>query len=191
MTAASTSTAPSAPEAIRRRFSPPATPGSSRIDRDPTAVAAGQGQVEAAAGRLTLVRGEFAALDRIAGELGIAAVDGVVLDLGVSSMQLDTAERGFSFRLDGPLDMRMGGAGPSAADVVAQSSERDLADIIFFLGEERRARAVARAIVAARGEAPITTTRALADIVARVVHGAARRHSSGDPHVPGAAPLRQ
>jgi 16S rRNA (cytosine1402-N4)-methyltransferase len=141
------------------------------IDRDPSAVATGQRLVEAAAGRLTLVRGEFAALDRIAGDLGIAAVDGVVLDLGVSSMQLDTAERGFSFRLDGPLDMRMGAAGPSAADVIAQASERDLADIVFFLGEERRARAVARAIVAARSEEPITTTRALADIVARVVHG--------------------
>jgi 16S rRNA (cytosine1402-N4)-methyltransferase len=140
------------------------------IDRDPSAVAAGQRLVEAAAGRLTLVCGEFAALDRIAGDLGIARVDGVVLDIGVSSMQLDTAERGFSFRLDGPLDMRMAAAGPSAADVIAQSSERDLADIIFFLGEERRARAVARAIVAARGEGPITTTRALADIVARVVH---------------------
>jgi 16S rRNA (cytosine1402-N4)-methyltransferase len=141
------------------------------IDRDPSAVPAGQRLVEAAAGRLTLVCGEFAALDRIAGDLGIAAVDGVVLDIGVSSMQLDTAERGFSFRLDGPLDMRMAAAGPSAADVIAQSSERELADIIFFLGEERRARAVARAIVAARGEGPITTTRALADIVARVVHG--------------------
>jgi 16S rRNA (cytosine1402-N4)-methyltransferase len=140
------------------------------IDRDPTAIAAGQPRVEEAAGRLSLVSGEFAALDQIAGDLGITAVDGVVLDLGVSSMQLDTAERGFSFRLDGPLDMRMGGAGPSAADVVAQTSERDLADI-FFLGEERRARAVARAVVAARGDAPITTTRALADIVARVVHG--------------------
>jgi 16S rRNA (cytosine1402-N4)-methyltransferase len=141
------------------------------IDRDPTAIAAGQSQVDEAAGRLALARGEFAALDRIAGDLGMATVDGVVLDLGVSSMQLDTAERGFSFRLDGPLDMRMGVAGPSAADVVAHSSERDLADIIFLLGEERRARAVARALVAARGEAPITTTRALADIVGRVVHG--------------------
>jgi 16S rRNA (cytosine1402-N4)-methyltransferase len=141
------------------------------IDRDPTAVAAGRSEVEKSAGRLTLVGGEFAVLDRLAGDLGIAAVDGIVLDLGVSSMQLDTAERGFSFRLDGPLDMRMAAAGPSAADVVAQASERELADIIFFLGEERRARAVARAIAAARGDAPIATTRALADIVARVVHG--------------------
>ena len=93
-----------------------------------------------------------------------------MLDLGVSSMQLDEAERGFSFRLDGPLDMRMGGEGPSAADVVAQASERDLADIIFQLGEERHSRAVARAIVAARKQAPIESTRALADIVERVVH---------------------
>jgi 16S rRNA (cytosine1402-N4)-methyltransferase len=141
------------------------------IDRDPMAIAAAQAQVEAAAGRLVLIEGEFAALDRIARDLGIAAADGVVLDLGVSSMQLDTPERGFSFRLDGPLDMRMGAAGPSAADVIAQRSERDLADIMFLLGEERRSRAVARAIVAARRERPIATTRALADIVARVVHG--------------------
>jgi 16S rRNA (cytosine1402-N4)-methyltransferase len=141
------------------------------IDRDPTAIAAAQAQVEAAAGRLTLIQGEFAMLDRIARDLGIESVDGVVLDLGVSSMQLDTPERGFSFRFDGPLDMRMGASGPSAADLIAERSERDLADIIFLLGEERRSRAVARAIVAARRERPITTTRALADIVARVVHG--------------------
>jgi 16S rRNA (cytosine1402-N4)-methyltransferase len=141
------------------------------IDRDPCVVAAGQSQVEKAAGRLTLVQGEFAGLDRIARDLGIESVDGVVLDLGVSSMQLDTPERGFSFRFDGPLDMRMSSAGPSAADVIAERSERDLADIIFLLGEERRSRAVARAIVAARRERPIVTTRALADIVSRVVHG--------------------
>jgi 16S rRNA (cytosine1402-N4)-methyltransferase len=85
-------------------------------------------------------------------------------------MQLDDAERGFSFRLDGPLDMRMGTDGPSAADVVARASDRDLADIIFQLGEERHSRAVARAIVAARKEAPIRTTGALAEIVSRVVH---------------------
>jgi 16S rRNA (cytosine1402-N4)-methyltransferase len=95
----------------------------------------------------------------------------VVLDLGVSSMQLDTPGRGFSFRHDGPLDMRMGPEGPSAADVVAAASERDLADIIFNLGEERQSRAVARAIVAARRERPIVTTGGLADIVGRVVRG--------------------
>lgn len=89
------------------------------------------------------------------------------MDVGVSSMQLDQAERGFSFRLGGPLDMRMGHDGPTAADVVARASEADLANIIYIFGEERYSRAVARAIVAARKEAPITTTQALADIVSR------------------------
>jgi 16S rRNA (cytosine1402-N4)-methyltransferase len=141
------------------------------IDRDATAIAGGRALVEASAGRLMLVEGRFAALDELASGLGIATVDGVVLDLGVSSMQLDTPGRGFSFRHDGPLDMRMGADGPSAADVVAAAAERDLADIIFNLGEERHSRAVARAIVAARQERPIVTTGALADIVGRVVRG--------------------
>jgi 16S rRNA (cytosine1402-N4)-methyltransferase len=141
------------------------------IDRDATAVAGGQHLVEASGGRLTLVEGQFAELDALASGAGIETADGVVLDLGVSSMQLDTPGRGFSFRHDGPLDMRMGPEGPSAADVVAAASERDLADIIFNLGEERHSRAVARAIVAARRERPILTTGALADIVGRVVRG--------------------
>ena len=139
------------------------------IDRDQSAVANGSGLVQSANGRLTLVEERFSALDRVAEKFGHAAVDGVVLDLGVSSMQLDEADRGFSFRFDGPLDMRMGSEGVSAADVVAQASERDLADIIFQLGEERHSRAVARAIVAARKQTPIVTTRALAEIVGRVV----------------------
>jgi 16S rRNA (cytosine1402-N4)-methyltransferase len=139
------------------------------IDRDQSAVANGAPLVQSANGRLTLVEERFSALDRVAQKLGHATVDGVVLDLGVSSMQLDEAERGFSFRLDGPLDMRMGGDGPSAAGVVAQASERELADIIFQLGEERHSRGVARAIVAARQETPIRTTKALANIVGRVV----------------------
>ncbi len=139
------------------------------IDRDRSAVAAGADLVERAGGRLTLVEGRFSGLDAIARRFGHAAVDGVVLDLGVSSMQLDTAGRGFSFRHDGPLDMRMGREGPSAADVVARLGERDLADIIFHLGEERHARAVARAIVQARRNAPIVTTGALANLVAGVV----------------------
>jgi len=137
------------------------------VDRDPSAIAAGYGMVEAANGRLTLIESPFSELETAAA--GVGPVDGIVFDLGVSSMQLDRAERGFSFRNDGPLDMRMGGDGPSAADIVARADERDLADIIFRLGEERFSRAVARAIVKARGEAPITTTKALADIVASVV----------------------
>jgi 16S rRNA (cytosine1402-N4)-methyltransferase len=149
-----------------------ATPGAQVIalDRDQSAVANGAGLVERAAGRLTLTEARFSALDRAAERFGHVRVDGVVLDLGVSSMQLDQAERGFSFRLGGPLDMRMSGEGPSAADVVARASERDLADIIFQLGEERHSRAVARAIVAARKLGPIQTTQALSDIVARVIH---------------------
>jgi 16S rRNA (cytosine1402-N4)-methyltransferase len=140
------------------------------IDRDPPAIGGGAALVAASGGRLTLVQEQFSALDSVAHDLGIPAVDGVLLDVGVSSMQLDDAERGFSFRHDGPLDMRMGGEGISAADVVAHASERDLGLVIAVLGEEHRARAVARAIVTARAEAPITTTRALADVVARVVH---------------------
>jgi 16S rRNA (cytosine1402-N4)-methyltransferase len=127
--------------------------------------------VEASDGRLTLVEDRFSRLDTVARDLGHSSVDGVLLDLGVSSMQLDDAGRGFSFRHDGPLDMRMGGEGPSAADVVAQASQHDLAAIIATLGEERHARAVARAIVTARQAAPIRTTATLADIVARVVRG--------------------
>jgi 16S rRNA (cytosine1402-N4)-methyltransferase len=141
------------------------------IDRDQGAIARGADLVGQAQGRLELVEERFGDLQSVAGD---AAIDGVVFDLGVSSIQLDQAERGFSFRLDGPLDMRMGHDGPSAADVVARASERDLAAIIATLGEERHARAVARAIVKARNEHVIDTTRALADIVARIV----RAHDS-------------
>jgi 16S rRNA (cytosine1402-N4)-methyltransferase len=140
------------------------------IDRDQGAVARAADLVAAADGRLIVAQDRFSNLDVVARSFGHDTVDGVVFDLGVSSMQLDEAARGFSFRLDGPLDMRMGASGPSAADVIAQASERDLAAIIVTLGEERHARAVARAIVAARQQAPIPTTRALAEIVERVVH---------------------
>jgi 16S rRNA (cytosine1402-N4)-methyltransferase len=139
------------------------------LDRDASALALGEGLERSAQGRLTLVEERFSHLDQVAHEQGFDGVDGVVFDLGVSSMQLDTASRGFSFRHDGPLDMRMGAGGPSAADVVAQASERDLANIIFILGEERHSRGVARAIVRARAEAPIITTAALARIVASAV----------------------
>ena len=139
------------------------------IDRDQSAVAGGFALVEEAAGRLVLVEDRFANLDEVARSQGHDAVDGVLLDLGVSSMQLDQGERGFSFRHDGPLDMRMGGGGPSAADVVARASERDLSHIIATLGEERFARPIARAIVKARAEAPIETTDALSAAIGTVL----------------------
>jgi 16S rRNA (cytosine1402-N4)-methyltransferase len=139
------------------------------IDRDPNALVLGQALVHTAQGRLTLIEDRFSNLDAVAHNAGFDAVDGVVLDVGLSSMQLDNAERGFSFRLDGPLDMRMGSEGPNAADVVNAAGERDLANIIFLLGEERHSRAVARAIVKARAQTPIRTTAALADIVSSVV----------------------
>jgi len=148
-----------------------ATPGTRviGIDRDDSAIAAGAALAEPAQGRLVLAAGRFSDLQAIAANHGIDAVDGVVFDLGVSSMQLDEAARGFSFRLEGPLDMRMGCDGPSAADVVARASERELAFIIATLGEERHARSIARAVVRSRDTRPIVTTSALADIAAAIV----------------------
>ena len=139
------------------------------IDRDRTAIAGGFDLVDRSGSRLTLVEDRFSNLAEVCAAQGIRQVDGVVMDVGVSSMQLDQAERGFSFRLGGPLDMRMGHDGPSAADVIARASEVDLAKIIYIFGEERHSRAVAKAIIAARKEAPVATTRALADIVSKVV----------------------
>jgi 16S rRNA (cytosine1402-N4)-methyltransferase len=152
-----------------------ATPGARviGIDRDPAAVAAGPAVAAEARDRLLLFEERFSNLATILSRADVSAADGVVFDLGVSSMQLDAPGRGFSFRFEGPLDMRMGREGPSAADVVAHASERDLAAIIATLGEERHARAVARAIVRARQERPIATTRALADLVGGVVHARA------------------
>jgi len=147
------------------------------IDRDHTAIAGGAELVERSAGRLTLVEDRFSNLAEVCAAQGVDAVDGVVMDVGVSSMQLDQAGRGFSFRLDGPLDMRMGQSGPTAADVVAHASEGDLADIIYQLGEERQSRRIARAIVADRQETPFTTTRVLADLIGRIV-----RSKPGDIH---------
>jgi 16S rRNA (cytosine1402-N4)-methyltransferase len=139
------------------------------IDRDASAVERGADLVREAGGRLALVQERFSNLEHVVQAHGHALVDGVVCDLGVSSMQIDEAERGFSFRNAGPLDMRMGDVGPSAADVIAAASERDLAFIIKTLGEERHARAIARAIVAARTEAPIRTTLGLAAVIEKVV----------------------
>jgi 16S rRNA (cytosine1402-N4)-methyltransferase len=147
------------------------------VDRDPAAVEAGQEAAARYAGRLTVLHGCFGVMDRLARDAGCAAVDGVALDLGVSSMQLDQAERGFSYQADARLDMRMSGAATapgqettlSAEEVVNGLSEAELADIIYRYGEERRARQVARAIVAARRQAPILRTLELAEIVRRVV----------------------
>ncbi|MBO0717277.1 MAG: 16S rRNA (cytosine(1402)-N(4))-methyltransferase RsmH [Rhizobiales bacterium] len=137
------------------------------VDRDPVAIAQGASLVAAAGGRLELFEDQFSNLESIVG--GANQVDGIVFDLGVSSIQLDEAARGFSFRLDGPLDMRMSGTGPSAADVVARAGERELVAIITALGEEKRARAIARAIVRARDKAAIDSTRTLAEIVSAVM----------------------
>ncbi|CAM3613092.1 16S rRNA (cytosine(1402)-N(4))-methyltransferase RsmH [Phaeobacter inhibens] len=130
------------------------------VDRDPLAFEMAESWIGDYAGRLTLQQGVFSRMDEYAQDL-----DGVVLDLGVSSMQLDLAERGFSFMRDGPLDMRMSQDGPSAADLVAELDEVALADILFLFGEERASRRIARAIVKARTEAPITTTLQLAGII--------------------------
>ena len=139
------------------------------IDRDRSAITGGFALVDRSAGRLTLVEDRFSNLAHICDSQGAPRVDGVVMDVGVSSMQLDEAARGFSFRNDGPLDMRMGHDGVTAAGVIAKASETELANIIYIFGEERHSRSLARAIVAARKQAPVATTRALADIVARVV----------------------
>ncbi|AWJ84606.1 16S rRNA (cytosine(1402)-N(4))-methyltransferase [Azospirillum sp. TSH58] len=139
------------------------------IDRDPEAIGRGRQLALAYPGRLEIVEGRFGDMDRLLAEHGVESVDGVALDIGVSSPQIDEPERGFSFRFDGPLDMRMGRDGPTAADVVNTASEAELADIVFHYGEERMARRVARAIVAARLETPFARTKQLADVVRSVV----------------------
>ena len=142
------------------------------IDRDPAAVARGADVAAACAGRLTVLLGCFGDMLGLLERAGVTAVDGVMLDLGVSSMQIDNPERGFSFRQDGPLDMRMGSDGETAADVVNRLPERELADLIHQFGEERASRRIARAIVEYRAHTPITTTGQLAEIVRRVVRRA-------------------
>jgi 16S rRNA (cytosine1402-N4)-methyltransferase len=139
------------------------------IDRDPDAIARGAELAARHPGRLHLLHGAFADMMELLGAHGVTALDGIVFDLGVSSFQIDDPARGFSFRHDGPLDMRMARSGPSAADLVNTLAERELADTLYELGEERASRRVARAIVAARAEAPITTTAQLADIIRRVL----------------------
>ena len=139
------------------------------IDRDPDAIARGERLARTSGGRLQLLAGRFGEMTGLLAQHAVSAVDGVALDLGVSSAQLDDPERGFSFRLDGPLDMRMDREGPTAADLVNSLEEARLASIIHAYGEERFARRIAHAIVAARAEAPIQTTGRLAAIIRSAV----------------------
>ena len=145
------------------------------FDRDPDAIAEGRA-LEAAEPGLTLVADRFSRLDAALAERGVAAVDGVTLDIGVSSMQLDRAERGFSFQADGPLDMRMEQAGQSAADFLNEADEGEIADVIYRYGDEPKSRRIARAIVAAR---PLTRTGELAAVVRRALG-----HHPGQPKDP-------
>tara|TARA_R110002167_G_scaffold90163_1_gene243095 strand:+ start:1506 stop:2486 length:981 start_codon:yes stop_codon:yes gene_type:complete len=146
------------------------------LDRDPDAVAEGANLAAQFGGRLTLRQSRFSEMDKVIAGEGLATVNGVAFDLGVSSMQLDRAERGFAFSKDGPLDMRMSQSGQSAADVVNRASEHVLADIVYLYGGERRARQIARAMVEARDIAPLERTAELAELVARVVPRSGRIH---------------
>jgi 16S rRNA (cytosine1402-N4)-methyltransferase len=147
--------------------------GASRLiglDRDPAAVAAARSALSGFGDRVDVVHADYRRLNAVLDERGVTKVDGVLVDLGVSSMQLDAPGRGFSFRQDAPLDMRMDTtAGPTAAEAIREVDERTLADVIYEFGEERHSRRVARAIVAARVQAPIETTGRLADIVRRAI----------------------
>ncbi len=146
------------------------------FDRDPDAIAAGRAMEAASGGRLTLVAERFSRLDAALAERGVDGVEGVALDIGVSSMQLDRPERGFSFQADGPLDMRMERAGETAADFVNEADEADIADVLYRYGDEPRSRRIARAIVAAR---PITRTAELAEVVRKALG-----HRPGQPKDP-------
>ncbi len=141
------------------------------IDRDPSTRKFAELLEREFPNRFVWILGNFADMCELLAVRGITSVDGIVLDLGVSSMQLDTAERGFSFRGDGPLDMRMSGEGTNAADVVNSASVDELADIFYYYGEEKSARRVARAIVEARAVQPITRTVQLAEIIRSAIPG--------------------
>jgi len=141
------------------------------IDRDPNVAVFADKLARAFPGRFFWLMGNFGDMCELLAARGVTQVDGIVLDIGVSSMQIDSAERGFSFRQDGPLDMRMDASGQTAADLVNHSSEEELADILYHYGEERQARQIARAIVKARLTAPITRTGELAALIRRIVKG--------------------
>ena len=146
------------------------------FDRDPSAIEGGQTLVESSEGRLTLIEATFSSLDSELEARGLAPVDGVTMDIGVSSMQLDQPERGFSFQGDGPLDMRMGGEGMTAAEFVNEADQAEIADVLFHYGEEPRSRRVARAIVAAR---PLARTGELATVVRKAL--GYKPHDKKDP----------
>lgn len=148
------------------------------VDRDPEALQRAAAWAGDYRDRLTLRAGTFGTLDRIAAEAGAPGLDGVVLDVGVSSMQLDQPGRGFSFQKDGPLDMRMSQAGPTAADLVNRLPEAALADLLYQLGEERASRRIARAIAAVRTARPFRTTLELAGLIERLLP----RPKPGQPH---------
>jgi len=141
------------------------------IDRDPQALAEGEPLARRSAGRLTLIAGRFGAMDALVQARGTPSVDGIALDIGVSSMQIDRAERGFSFQADGPLDMRMGRDGPTAADVVNTLPQSALADIIYRNGDEPKARRIAQAITDRRATSPFLRTADLAATVERACGG--------------------
>jgi len=143
------------------------------VDRDPDALASARELAAEHDGRLRLVEGRFGDLETLLAQAGVGAVDGVVFDLGVASPHLDDPARGFSFRFDGPLDMRMGRDGPTAAEVVNTADVNTLTRIVRDYGEEKKGRAVARAIAAAREHGPFTRTGELAEVVRRAVGGRA------------------
>jgi 16S rRNA (cytosine1402-N4)-methyltransferase len=147
------------------------------IDRDPGAIARGRALAEVEP-RFTMLGGRFGDMRRLLAEIGVAAVDGIVLDLGLSSLQLDDPARGFAFAAPGPLDMRMGAEGPTAAELLATASEAELADVLRRLGDEPDARRIARAICRRREQAPLARTDELADLVAAVKGG---RHGGRHP----------
>jgi 16S rRNA (cytosine1402-N4)-methyltransferase len=146
------------------------------LDRDPDAIARGQAVVAASDGAITLIEGEFSRMEALLAQAGVSKVAGVTLDIGVSSMQLDQADRGFSFQSDGPLDMRMSRAGTSAADFLNEAPEEEIADVLYRYGEEPRSRRVARAIVAAR---PLERTGQFAQVVRKALGH--KPHDKKDP----------
>ncbi len=158
------------------------------IDQDPYALDRAR---QAALPGLHVLQGNYRDMAELLPAAGVTQVDGILLDIGVSSFQLDDAGRGFSYHTEAPLDMRMSQSGESAADVVNDLDETELAALIYEYGEERHSRRIARFIVQAREKAPIETTVQLAEIIKRAYPGVFQGHSPGPAHFSGAADLRQ